>query len=531
MESQNNLETTGNLRTNPLAELLFEISQNKLNGSLRLTNETEKIVAYFDAGELIFAVSNARRHRLFEMLLQAGKMTKETLAAIPEFTNDLALKKFLLENDSLADGEFEEFSTRQISDILETALQWQTGDWTFSPLVRIKGDIRFQINLPARLAEYARSLPAEEAARKFTNRNESFIVNFVMPANVNLSTQESFVFSRFETSALTIGEIQILSGLPEAETFRILYALWLGGFIKRQNWSAAFSERKIAAILSARLAVKKAEAAASAAPSIQPPEKQSAAPPTQVETEESPAEETAPEDNQVSLEEYLNRVETAANFYEIFALSPKAAAPEIKQTYFALAKRFHPDIFHKETDTKLLQRVQNAFTQLAQAYDTLKTESSRDMYDFKMRKELAEVKAAQDSETTKEEVNSQKQADQAAEQFEKGFAFLMDDNPNAAVPFLARAAHFDKNNARYRAYYGKALAADNKQRHKAESELQAAVKLDNQNAAYRIMLAEFFIQFELLKRAEGELNRLLAIFPDNREAKTLLDSLPKKRLN
>jgi len=42
------------------------------------------------------------------------------------------------------------------------------------------------------------------------------------------------------------------------------------------------------------------------------------------------------------------------------------------------------------------------------------------------------------------------------------------------------------------------------------------------------MLAEFFLQVGLRKRAEGELNRLLTIFPDHREAKMLLDSLSEK---
>ena len=56
MESKNNLETIGNLRTNPLAELITEISQNKLNGSLRVSNASQKIAIYFDAGEVVFAV-------------------------------------------------------------------------------------------------------------------------------------------------------------------------------------------------------------------------------------------------------------------------------------------------------------------------------------------------------------------------------------------------------------------------------------------------------------------------------------------
>ena len=53
-------------------------------------------------------------------------------------------------------------------------------------------------------------------------------------------------------------------------------------------------------------------------------------------------------------------------------------------------------------------------------------------------------------------------------------------------------------------------------------------KIDPNNRSYRLLLAEFFIQHNLPKRAEGELKRLLAIHPDNREAKDLLDSLKAK---
>lgn len=522
MESQINLETIGNLRANPFAELLIEISQNKLNGSLRVVNEAQKIAVYFDAGEVVFAVSNARQHRLFEMLLQAGKLTKEQLVIIPEFTNDLALHDFLQKNDLLEKSEVDALFPAQIVEILKTALNWRTGEWTFSPLVRIKGDIRFSIALNNLLADYARNLPVEEIARKLVGSNAAFRVNSAMPSNVNISPQESFVFSRFENSALTVEAIQHLSGLPEAETYKILYALWLGGFMSRENWHAAFSERKIAAILSAKLAVKKDDA-----PISQPAEKKTETTADEA-IEEEQTEETAADEKQISLEKYLEQVEKATNFYEIFALAPDAALAEIKRAYFGLAKRFHPDLFHKEEDANLMQKIQSAFTELAHAYDTLKTESSREMYDFKMRKELAEMKAVQSQETTREAIDSQSQNDQAVENFERGFNLLTEENYEAAIPFLARAVHFDKDNARYHAFYGKALSADSKQRHKAESELQTALKLDNQNATYRIILAEFFIQYNLLKRAEGELNRLLAIHPNNKEAKTLLDSVLKK---
>jgi len=524
MESQNNLDINGDLQINSLAELFAEIAQNKLNGSLRMENAAQKIAVYFDAGETVFAVSNARQHRLYELLLQTETITREQLAAIPDFTNDSALKENLLAGGTLGKEAVNALFPRQVAAILETALAWRTGAWTFSPLVRIKGDIRFSVDVPNLLVRHARELPAGEIARKLINPQQTFRVKSAPPAGVNLSPPESFVFSRFETTAMTIEMIQTLSGLPETETRRILYALWLGGLLVRENWSAAFSERKVAAILSARIALKKDEPPPTVAPQKITTE---AAPPTEAKNKEA-AEEAAPVVKQLSLEEYLDRVEQAASFYEIFALAPDAALTDIKQTYFSLAKRFHPDLFHKEADAQLLRKIQTAFTRLAHAYDTLKTDSSREVYDFRMRKELAEIKAVQAEETTREAIDRESQIDRAAENFEQGFSFLMDGNHDAAAPLLARAAHLDSRNARYHAYFGKALAADDKQRHKAEAELQTAVKLDGANTDYRIMLAEFFVQFNLLKRAEGELNRLLAIHPNNAEASRLLDSLLKK---
>ena len=88
MNLPNNLEIKGNLPNNPLAELLVEIAEIRLNGSLRVSSDAQKIVIYFDAGEAVFAVSNARQHRLFEILLQTEKITKDQLLTVPDFTND-----------------------------------------------------------------------------------------------------------------------------------------------------------------------------------------------------------------------------------------------------------------------------------------------------------------------------------------------------------------------------------------------------------------------------------------------------------
>ena len=516
MTPQNNLELNGNLHDHPLAELLIEISQAFLNGSLRIASEEHKAIIYFDAGEVIFAVSNARQHRLFNILQRENKMSSDELKEIGNFTNDLEFKNLLIEKDLFSAKQLNELISLQIEEILQTALKWKEGKWNYSSLIRAKADMRFRVDLASLLFEYGRNLPNAALVRRFNSLQERFEMKSKPPAHINLHPQEAFIFSRFGQEVLTVEEIKNLSGASEIEILKTLYTLWLGGFLKRQKWNWAFSKEKIYAISTAKIAIKKTEAA----PSKQTNEK------VNVET----VEEATPVKNQeipepLSLESYLERVENAATFYEILDVSPNASNAEIKSVYFSLAKRFHPDLFHRQTEDSIHRRIQNAFTKLAHAYETLKDDKAREVYNFKLGKGLAATSQNKLSADASSRIGMSGEIEkQASEYFEQGFSYLMEENYDDAIQMLARASHLAGNNARYRAYHGRALAGNKNTYRQAETEFQAALRLDD-NADYRLMLAELYINIGLLKRAEGELIRVLEKAPNNWEARSLLDSL------
>ncbi|HEX8286954.1 MAG TPA: DnaJ domain-containing protein [Pyrinomonadaceae bacterium] len=521
MSAPSNLELKGNLQVHPFAELLVEIADARLDGSLRLTTDNQKIVVYFRVGEIVFAVSNSRSARLYEMLLRDDAIDKNLLSERSIFTDDFIFAKFLIEKKIFGKDEINRLFTRQIEEILRDAFQWTSGEWIFSPLIRIKEGIHFQIDSSKVLLEYARSLSNETVFHRFRSLQEVFLPKKELDYNVNLQSHEAFILSRFKDSQLSVEEVKKNSPLPADATMQTLYALWLGGFLIRRGWSPAFTEHRVAAISNARLALKK-EAVKTPSPAGTP---EIIAPPIERKIEEI-KETVKPVEEKISLENYLERTEKARNHYESLAIETKAPLAEIKRSYFSLAKQFHPDHFHKETDIELHQRIQKAFATIAKAYETLRDAESRSAYDFKMRKELSQMTGGRNASAA--EIDKNRQADFAAESFDEGFNLLMRNNYEEALPFLARAAHLAPNVARYRAYYGKVLSEDETQRYKAESELQTAVKLEPTNATFRIILAEFFIHYNLLKRAEGELTRFLTIDPANREARALLDSLPKK---
>jgi hypothetical protein len=249
--------------------------------------------------------------------------------------------------------------------------------------------------------------------------------------------------------------------------------------------------------------------------------------------------EAAKESGEISVEEYLALVEKAETYYNVLGVFQNSDIAEIKTNYFAFAKRFHPDKYHHEAGSKLHQRIQHAFTQISQSYETLKDPEAREVYNFKMRRQLEKLEKRKE---LLEEIKTQaatggvdisneaeiEKLEQAREEFDYGFNYLMNQDPASATPFFARAVGLAPKQARYHVYYGKALSYLEKNRHQAEQEFQIALKIEPGNTSYRLMLIEFYIDVNLLKRAEGELKRVLAKEPGNEDARALLDGLQNK---
>lgn len=523
MTPQNNLEIKGDFSVSPLAELFVEIGQARLDGSMRFSSEDRKIIVYFQQGKLVYAISNSRTSRLFEILLRETKIDKKTLLEIPNFTSDVELGKALIEKKLFSQNAIDALFAYQIEEVLRECLTWTKGEWSFNPLARIREGICFKINLPKLLVEHARSLSGELSSKRFRSFQENFVGKDLSEITINLKPQEAYILSRFSGEQMSIEQIRILGGLPDDEIFQTLYTLWLGGFLMRKNWNSAFTENRIAEIKSATISLKQ-KASVMSDSKIETPKPVVEEIPVETKSEET---ETVAE-VEITLEEYLAQIENAANHYELLGIELKAPADEIKKSYFKLAKRFHPDIFHRSVEPEIHRKIQNAFTKLAGAHETLRDKDLREIYDYKLRKELTEMEARRASGKPVEKTDLVDKEAVAAEQFEQGYDLLMDEYFNEAAPFLARAVHLAPNVARYHAFFGKVLAQNSKYRHKAEGEIQTAIKLEPNNELYRIISAEFFIQYNLLKRAEGELKRLLAIAPNNTEAQNLLDSLQNK---
>ena len=496
----------GQLHENPLPELIREILIKKLSGRLKIENNKIKVAIYFRTSKLLYAASNVRTLRLAEYLVKSQILTRDDLKYIGHNIDDFQLAKLLITEKRTTPSQLEEQQLIQISDTLRLALAWTEGSWEFDHRSHLKEEVNFAVDVPGLLIETARRYPPKFTASRFLNFSEQISPVTDPPKVVNLLPTEVFLLSRVDVP-LPLSDLVAISGLPESDTLRVVYSLALVGLITRQYWKVAFRG------------------------SLSDPA-------TKVEPIKPPGDEAAPVVAPADqIETFLARLSKAKSHYEVLEVETGVTPSELKKAYYDIARRYHPDRF-RGSGSALLAQIESSFARITQAYDTLRDPGLRASYDSKLdaqrrAAQLAESAPKAHAEPTEVTESSTEDlqepgmspAQLAETQFKKGFAALELGDRNQAVGLLGAAARAVANEPRYRAYYGRALALHESTRRLAEAELQAAVKLEPNNADYRLMLAELYRDLGFQVRARGEAERALAKDPNNRKARDLITSL------
>src|ERR1700730_10987419 len=200
----------GQICEHPLAELIREITATELCGALRLHRERIKAAVYFEDGELVFATSNLRRHRLREVVKNYG-LTAAQIEDFPLKVSDHELASALIESGHLKPEALAVIRGKQVSDVLMVVLLWTEGRWEFDPRVRLGGGVRVQVDVTRLLLECARHLPAGFVAARLGATNGAYLRTSGDDATSLLPT-EAFVLSR-ASDPVTLDELTALSGM------------------------------------------------------------------------------------------------------------------------------------------------------------------------------------------------------------------------------------------------------------------------------------------------------------------------------
>jgi len=147
---------SGNIRENPLSDILEDLRQRKATGTLTVKRNAVSKSIYVRDGQIVFATSMEPLDRLGEILVKTGKISQENMDyAIKLYKKSGGLKKLgavLVENGLVAPKELFSGLKLQVKDIIYSLFLWPDGDYQFEE--RLPTDIiQLQINFQELIAE------------------------------------------------------------------------------------------------------------------------------------------------------------------------------------------------------------------------------------------------------------------------------------------------------------------------------------------------------------------------------------------
>lgn len=202
----------------------------------------------------------------------------------------------------------------------------------------------------------------------------------------------------------------------------------------------------------------------------------------------------------------LSDLARKGSHYQLLGVERIASASEIKRNYYALAKKFHPDLHMDKPE--LSNSLKELMEKITLSYHTLRDAQKREEYDKKLSAAGAFnlARAKSESEETVEECMAR-----VEQYFRAG-------NLVGSINWLRKCVILAPNNSRYHTMLGRSLATVPAYKDEAMLHFERAVELDPWNVEAYFCYAEFYEALKLPWRAQPLYAKILEIDPDHRKA-------------
>jgi hypothetical protein len=233
------MELEGSLKAFKFPEILQFLGRGQMTGILSLRRDSEEVRVSFHEGQIMGASSSARTVRIGEMLLYAGKISRQALDEALEaqeaaggsnrFLGDLLIQRGLVTPEALRS-----FIELQIKEEVWDLFNWEEGSFRFEQSkVRRGGAIEIKLDVEPMLLEGSRRLDEWQAIRSnIGGGREVFRVNpdLTGPPEMDMDFNTWKILS-LVNGRLTVDSIVRLSTFGKFDTYYALDTLLRGGVI------------------------------------------------------------------------------------------------------------------------------------------------------------------------------------------------------------------------------------------------------------------------------------------------------------
>jgi tetratricopeptide (TPR) repeat protein len=361
----------GSLEATDFVVLVRRAHEQKLSGSLTLTQGKAKKVIRFDQGEICAAASNLAQDSVLGLLVTGEHLTP---ADADEIRSQIAAGKpmgeLLSQSGKVPREVLVGLRQEQIIFILSSLYEWRKGEYKLEDNLSAdeKKPAPLNITTPGLILQAARRFQdADKLSRLLRNVSaprQMMSEAFTKCAQWHLQPEEGYLLTRLD-APMTITDLTMISGLPESETLRALYVLECAGLVAVQEQeSAPIRQNKKTADAKNNVplhAVSQKAAAQNNSGSLSVPVTQN---PT--EPEFTLAEQLE------DIRRTFERINACTEHHEVLGVSKNATKSQVKQAFARLTKKYHPDRYHNQADSETVSQLSEMFLRIRKAYDVLK---------------------------------------------------------------------------------------------------------------------------------------------------------------
>jgi Domain of unknown function (DUF4388)/SPOR domain len=224
---------SGSLKQKPALDLLVELHQGSVTGSLKLERAPLQKAVYFRDGQILFAASNDPKDQLASILVEEGKLGPDQMqVAQARVSPGNPLAKVLTELGYISQRELADAARIKVEKILTDLYGWKEGTYQFLTKSLPKGAIDLELSTARLLFASIRRVQDRDWVLSQLGSLESVLTptteleRFVEETHADPLSAEIL---RLADGVKSVKQIGAVSSLGEFEVCKVLAAALVGG--------------------------------------------------------------------------------------------------------------------------------------------------------------------------------------------------------------------------------------------------------------------------------------------------------------
>ena len=538
---------TGELAEGTVSQLLREIYVGRRNGQLHLEKGPERQGLRFRRGHIVNATTNVVEERLGEMLVRRGMLAPADLQRATEIVlRDWKRLGLVLSELGLIDTSgLEDAIALHVHEMLAKVFSWDEGSYSFEEENDAPGaELTLKLTTGELILEAVQAVKDPDVVRYSLGDRDRALRLSTDPLlrfqKLTLAPADGYVLSCVD-GVTTAHEIVKMIPLSAEVVERSLLALLSTGVIEYAEGARRPRQEGIARPAGGATAA--APAVAPAPPATRPP---AATPPVRHRPRRRqrppacrgsppPAGAAPPPPDEIRRREILDAFERlkTRNHYEVLGLPRAASEADVKDSYFRLAKRFHPDAHHGESLGDLRDELEAVFIRLGEAYEVLRDARRRADYEQRLGRPRAAGEPAGPGAVAPARgpaaPDLEAEARAAEEALRRAAKLYEAEKYWDAIQLLEPAIEAlpPKLKTRARVLLARCNLKNPKWVRRAEEALLATTREDPKAVDAWALLGQVYADKGLASRAQSMFRKVLELKPDHEEALQFLHGGPR----